>query len=133
LEALSQENVEIVRRCFAAWDQGDMDAVVAEYADDVEVDVTSVMDGSVRGRDAVRDYFKSTLSSLRFAHNELELIDAGDDVVALTRGHGVGASSGAGWESPLGYVFSLEDGCVRTMRFYLDHGKALEAAGLSES
>lgn len=124
--------MDIVRRCFAAWDQGDIDAVVAEYAADVEVDVTSVMDGRFQGRDAVRDYFKSTLASLRFAHDELKLIDAGDDVVALTRGRGVGASSGAGWESELGYVFTLEDGLIRKMRFYLGHQQALEAVGLSK-
>jgi ketosteroid isomerase-like protein len=129
---VSQENVEIIRRCFEAWDQGDMDAVVAAYAGDVEVDVSAAMDGTIRGRDAVREYFESTLASLRFAHDKLELIDAGEDVVVLTRGRGVGASSGAGWESPLGYVFSLTDGRVRKMRFYLDHEKALEAAGLSE-
>jgi ketosteroid isomerase-like protein len=129
---VSQENVDIVRRCFAAWDQGEIDAVVAEYAADVEVDVTSVMDGRFQGRDAVRDYFKSTLASLRFAHDELKLIDAGDDVVALTRGRGVGASSGAGWESELGYVFTLEDGLIRKMRFYLGHQQALEAVGLSK-
>jgi ketosteroid isomerase-like protein len=94
---MSEENVEIVRRCFATWDDGDIDAVVANYAADVEIDVASVMDGSYRGRDVVRDYFSSTLTSLRFAHDGLELIDAGDDVVALTRGRGMGAGSGAGW------------------------------------
>ena len=129
---MSQENVAIIRRCFEAWDHGDIDGVVAEYAADVEVDVTSVMDGRFQGRDAVRDYFNSTLASLRFAHDELELIDAGHEVVALTRGRGVGASSGAGWESPLGYVFTLEDGLIRKMRFYLDHQQALEAVGLSK-
>jgi ketosteroid isomerase-like protein len=129
---MSQENVAIVRRCFEAWDRGEIDGVVAEYSADVEVDVTSVMDGRFQGRDAVRDYFNSTLASLRFAHDELELIDAGDEVVALTRGRGVGASSGAGWESPLGYVFTLEDGLIRKMRFYLDHQQALEAVGLSK-
>ena len=129
---MSEENVEIVRRCFAAWDDGDIDAVVANYAADVEIDVSSVMDGSYRGRDAVRDYFSSTLTSLRFAHDELELIDAGDDVVALTRGRGVGASSGAGWESPLGYVFRVRGGLIRKMRFFLDHEKALKAAQSTE-
>ena len=77
--------------------------------------------------------FKATgIAYVRFAHDELKLIDAGDDVVALTRGRGVGASSGAGWESELGYVFTLEDGLIRKMRFYLGHQQALEAVGLSK-
>jgi ketosteroid isomerase-like protein len=128
---MSQENIEVVRRCFEAWDRGDVDAVVREYSADVEVDMSRVIDGTFHGREAVRDYYVSVFDNLRFTNDDLELIDAGDDVVALTRARGTGTGTGAEGEVSFAYVFTVRDGLVRRIRMFVDHREALEAAGLS--
>ena len=129
---MSEENVEVVRRCFEAWDRGDVDAVVREYAADVEVDLSRVIDGTFQGREAVREYFSSVFENLRFTNDDLELIDAGGQVVALARARGMGTATGVEAETAFAYVFTVRDGQVQRMMFFLDRAEALEAAGLSE-
>jgi ketosteroid isomerase-like protein len=129
---MSQENVELVADCFRAWDRADPDAVVANYAMDVEVDATRVAEGIYRGRDAVRAYYRTIFETLGFANEELELHRAGNKVVAITRLRGVGAASGAEVETPFAYVFTLRNGCVQRVSFHLDPDEAFEAARLSE-
>ena len=129
---MSQENVEIVAECFRAWDRGDPDGVVANYASDVEVDASRVMEGVYRGRDAVRSYYVTIFESLGFANDDLKLLPTEDKVVALTRLRGVGAASGAEVETPFAYIFVLRDGCVQHVCFYSDPDEALKAAGLRE-
>ncbi len=129
---MSQENVKIVSECFSAWDRGDPDGVVANYASDVEVDASRVMEGVYRGRDAVRSYYGTIFESLGFANDDLKLLPADDKVVAITRLRGVGTASGAEVETPFAYIFTLRDRCVQQVCFYPDPNEALEAAGLSE-
>ena len=129
---MSEENVRIVGDCFRAWDRADPDGVVANYATDVEVDASRVMEGVYRGRDAVRSYYRTIFESLGFANDELELTAAGDEALAVTRLRGVGTASGAEVETPFAYIFTLRNGCVQRVCFYPDPDEAVEAAGLSE-
>src|SRR5262245_25619657 len=114
--AMSQENVEVVRRCFEAWDRRDVDGVVREYAPDVEVDMSRVIDGTFHGREAVREYYLSVFDNLRFTNDDLRLIDAGNEIVALARAHGVGTATGVESETSFAYVFTVRDGLVQRMR-----------------
>jgi ketosteroid isomerase-like protein len=50
----------------------------------------------------------------------------------LGRLEGRGKSSGVPVDSSLGMVFDFRDGLISRIRGYLDHGEALEAAGLSD-
>jgi ketosteroid isomerase-like protein len=61
-----------------------------------------------------------------------ELIDAGDQVIAIARQRGLGANSGAAAELEQGLIFTLRDGAAVRVEIYGDPGKALEAAGLRE-
>ncbi|HEX2127957.1 MAG TPA: nuclear transport factor 2 family protein [Solirubrobacterales bacterium] len=130
---MSEDNVEIVAECFRAWDRGDPVAVVANYATDVEVDASRVMEGVYRGRDAVLSYYRTIFETLGFANDDLRLVAAEDKVVAITRLHGVGAASGAEVETPFAYVFTLREGRVQRVCFYSDPSEALQSAGLSNS
>jgi ketosteroid isomerase-like protein len=55
---MSQENVELVRRVFQAFNEGDLDRLLAMYADDVERRLiggfTALTGDDVKGRDALR-------------------------------------------------------------------------------
>jgi ketosteroid isomerase-like protein len=125
-----RENIDVVADCFRAWDRGDPDGVVANYAADVELDASALLEGVYRGRDAVREYFRTIFESFTFANEDLDLIPAGAQVVAITTIRGMGTASEAAVEARFGYVFTVADGCVRRVRLYSDPNEALAAAGV---
>ncbi|HEY7150086.1 MAG TPA: nuclear transport factor 2 family protein [Solirubrobacterales bacterium] len=94
---MSRENVELVRRHYEAWNRGDVGMVVAVFAPDVEWHGHPRLPepGPYRGRDQVERW----MEQFREAWEELsaepvELLDAGDTVVALVHMTGRGRGSG---------------------------------------
>jgi ketosteroid isomerase-like protein len=61
-----------------------------------------------------------------------ELIDLGDRVLVLGRIGGHGLQSGAAVDTPGAFLFTISAGRAIREQLFLDHGQALEAAGLSE-
>ena len=61
-----------------------------------------------------------------------ELIDAGRDVVAVTRHQGTGRASGVAVEALVAYVATVEDGKLVRLRIFNTKTQALEAAALRE-
>ena len=133
---MSQENVEVVRAVFEAWERGGVDAV-AEFWDP-EIDwraAEGALDdvGVMRGVDAMRAYMNDWLDNFDDVHFEAEeLIDAGDQVVAMQRV--TARAKGSGVETELRYavVNTIRDGKVVRGREYWTRAEALEAVGLSE-
>jgi ketosteroid isomerase-like protein len=138
---MSQENVEVVRRAFEAFNRGGVDACVNEgvWSPGIVWDVTPSGIpglGAYRGREEVKTFFEDDwFKAFPFEEWEVELeevIDAGDRVIGMSRQHGRGASSGALAELELAQISTLRDGQIVWVDNYLDRGKALEAAGISE-
>jgi ketosteroid isomerase-like protein len=140
---MSQENVEIVRRGFEAFQAGlaagnpaaAMDAgFTAPDAEWIMPPNTPGFRQVYKGRDEFLDFMSTWTEDFDDYSVELErLIDAGDDrVVGLFRQRGIGKGSGAPVEFHSGLVYELQDGQVVRMRNYLDPKEALEAAGLRE-
>jgi ketosteroid isomerase-like protein len=129
---VSQQNVEIVRALFEAFDGSDLSSA-ADYLDpDIEWDNTVLIDEEVlHGRQAVVDYWQRILTSFPFVHEDHRIIDAGDQVCALVRIHAKGAGSGVESTAPCGYAVDLRDGMIVRMRFFRSQAKALEAVGLA--
>src|SRR2546425_1077684 len=136
---MSQENVEIMRTAFDAWNAGDMDAVFALYHPELvyhpradEPDPSPHV-----GRDAVEQLTYGFLDSFsKVTFEVLELIDAGDHVIASTVLHAVlhgqGSASAAGVSDTYVFVYKLRDGLVVEGWEYRTRQEALEAVGLSE-
>ena len=61
-----------------------------------------------------------------------EFIDAGDEVVSLTRVLAQTTRDAVAVEHRPAAVWSLRAGKIARVRFYLDRGEAIEAAGLRE-
>jgi ketosteroid isomerase-like protein len=61
-----------------------------------------------------------------------ELIDAGNDVVLVTRHYGTGRASGAPVQTSVAYVFTVDDGKLVRLRIFNTRARALEAVGLQE-
>ena len=132
---MSKENVEIVRRGFAALNRGDVEGVVADMHPDVEWYPTSdFLDiGPFRGHDGVRDLMSLVFSVFDgYCLQPEELIDAGDAVIAPVLQTGRGKESGV--EANVRYilVFKLREGKAVRVESYYERREALEAAGLEE-
>jgi ketosteroid isomerase-like protein len=132
---MSQENVEIVRRGFDAFNRRDQEAFLAIFAADVEFrSYLDTVDPQVeQGREGMRPWWDRVL--LVFPDWEFrpaELFDLGDDVVVEVRQTGSASQSGVPIEGTLWSAFTLSAGrCTRWATFRTEQ-EALEAVGLSE-
>ena len=94
---MSSSNVELVRRHYEDWNSGDIDGVIAAFAPDVEWHGHPRLPepGPYAGRDQVErwmDQFREAWGQLEA--RPIELLDAGDSVVALVHMTGRGRGSG---------------------------------------
>jgi uncharacterized protein len=135
--AMSQENVEILRRVNAAANEGDLAAVAASYAPDVEWrDLQHAPDtpAVVHGIEAVKRIWSAWLDAFPDLQIDiLEYINLGDTVVCPTHWHGSGDGSGAPVELHVVDVYELQGGKIVRVAFgYQSKEAALEAIGQSE-
>jgi uncharacterized protein len=132
---MSEENVELVRRTYEAGNQGDYDAVVLYFHPEIEFHAypRSPEAGVYHGKQAVREYIENvweTFESFRFEVEEL--LDAGDQVVAVTTQHSVPKRGQQEITVHSAEVYTVRDGLLAERRPYSTRNEALEAAGLSE-
>jgi ketosteroid isomerase-like protein len=133
---MSQENVEVVREVWSAYNARDFDRSLDCFAEDCLVeDVPDLPDrATYKGKEGVRErtrHFRKTWGD--WVWEPEEFIDAGDDVVVamvVMRAHGSG--SGAPIEAQAAFVYEVRDGRIVRDRAFTSRSQALEAAGLSE-
>jgi ketosteroid isomerase-like protein len=133
---MSQENVDLVRRTIEAFNSGDWDASLEYMDEDIEwraADAVPDQD-SYFGRDGVRAFWTAWTDNFEGFRLEVEeLIDAGDDVVVVTRIRGRGIASGAEVRSnSFAQVARVRDRKIRRWEIYDRAQDAREAAGLRE-
>jgi ketosteroid isomerase-like protein len=143
---VSEENVELVKRLLQMFATREHEAVFAFYDTDIEWDasnssgenaggVPDELRGIYHGHEGVRTYWRRWLQAWANIEFEVEdVLDAGDDVVALIRNQRQwGRRSGIVTDmAPYGLVFTIRNGKVVRWRAFSDKQSALEAAGLSE-
>jgi len=130
---MSRENVELVRRWYDAWNRGDTHTVIQSFAPDV------VWHGHPRlpepGPYGSRDEVERWMAQFREAWGELrtepvELLDAGDSVIALIhmtgRGRGSGVEIGGGVDV---HLITIANGEVTLFRIH-PADEVVELAGL---
>ena len=131
---MSQENMEILRAFFEAWNAGDMNAVresydphvVVRYAEGWPEGSEPIMGRAavMRGWEQQRDAFDADTLEL------LEIIDLGDRTVVRFIWRAVG--SGPDLKIEVTTVATLRKGKTILVEFFWNHAEALEAVGLSE-
>ena len=132
---MSQENVEVVRRGFEAWNAGDMEGVRDAYDPDAVMRYHGDFPepGPFVGRDAIMRQFDRLRDALAESDALVfvgDFLDAGDRVVSRFAWRGEG--SGPAMDLELTVVYSVRAGRILEADFFRDHDEALEAAGLSE-
>ena len=93
---MSEENVEIVRRCMEAYQAGDITASVVDVDPGVEFDMTFRPEGRIfRGHDGIAEAMRTWTGTFEDWSFEVEdVIDAGDQVLVIVRESGRGKGSG---------------------------------------
>jgi ketosteroid isomerase-like protein len=131
---MSQENVEIVRRCCEAFNRGDYEAALDALDPEIEYDLSHFPDGRIYyGREGVQEAFRIWLGTWAdYRQEQEEFIDAGDMVIVVVREFGRGKGSGLELVRPTVGVWTLRDAKATQIRFYSSKAEALEAVGLSE-
>jgi ketosteroid isomerase-like protein len=136
---MSQENVEVMNAAFEAWNAGNVEALFAHFHPELvyhpradEPDPSPHV-----GRDAYERLVYGFVDSFSEVTIEvLEVIDAGDHVIASTVLHvvlrGQASASDAGVSDTYVFVYKLRDGLVVEGWEYRTKQEALEAVGLSE-
>jgi ketosteroid isomerase-like protein len=126
-------NVEVVRRLFESYAESGVEATLETMSEDVVVEIPpdlSAEPDTYVGHDGVRRYFAGFDGMLDDVRYELlELIDAGDHVLARARLSGRGASSGLDVELETVVLHELADGKIVRMRPYTDLEAAQRAIG----
>ncbi len=132
---MSQQNVELAKRLTDAFNRRDVEVFAGMTTPDFEWS-TSMMavEGEVFwGREGIDTYFGRMVDAWdEFRATAEELRDLDDRVLWRGRIDGRGRISGVPVDAPLDILFHFRDGKISRMRSFLDHGEALQAAGLSE-
>ena len=134
---MSQENVEIVMRAYAAFNDGDLGTVLAILDPDIEWNASDVFfdqPRTYRGRRAWQEEFLRDLMQIfeEYRGEPEGLRDVGDQVVAVAQMGGTGRRSGAKAMARVANVLTFRNGRVVRFTEFKDVGEALEAARLSE-
>ena len=130
---MSQENVDVVRRAYEAWNAGDMDAFRELFAPDAIVRLPEGWPepGPFVGREAVMRHWKQQREAFDADTAEpiSDFIDTADHVLVrfVWRGTGYGPES----NMEVTQVITVRKGRVFLLEHFWDHAEALEAVGLS--
>ncbi len=132
---MSQENVEVVRRFYAAWSRGDLPGPSELMDPEIEYvnPAGAVEPGTRRGLAEFGRAVDKVFEVLDTWQIEAEQFRAvGDQVAVVTRYRARVHGSGADVEARESALWTLRDGKVVRYAWFHEPADALEAAGLSE-
>jgi ketosteroid isomerase-like protein len=152
---MSQANVEIVKRAqprdvdmvklFRASNAPDPSVTpdaagidITVFTSDFEVEFISARAGSLRapsrGPEGLAEGWRDWLEPWDSYHVELEnFIGTGDEVISLVRVRAKTTRDAVAVEHESAALWSVREGKISRVRFYLEREQALEAAGLDSS
>ena len=133
---MSQENLEIVRQAYEAFNRQDADALDALSQSDLVMDWSRSIGpqrGVYRGRAGVEEWIAAISEAFEsFEILPLEYVGEGDRIVVPTRVKGRGRGSGVVVDAEGVTLWELERGKVARLTLYGTRQEALEAAGMRE-
>jgi uncharacterized protein len=132
---VSQENVELARRGYDAFNRGDMEVAFELFDPEIEwSEGTDVPEPQVyHGHDGVRrqqERFREAWES--FSIEPEEFIEMGEQLVVIAKLVGRGKGSGVEVEARGAHVWTVRDGKAVRLEMYGDPAKALEAVGFAQ-
>ena len=133
---MSQENVEIVRRGTDAYNRGDLDGILENWASDAVLDWSNSRGfdaGVFRGHDEIRAHWQRLLAA--FDEVRIELVDPIEVEDGLLIVENVGylrGRDGIEVQTRSAWLITIRDGKTTSFTLYQTKQDALEAVSLSE-
>jgi ketosteroid isomerase-like protein len=130
---MSEENVEVVRRSYALFLSGDLEAWAETFDPDIGWDISTHPLPDVpnlgRGREAfLTDMMATYMSGWKnYAAELTELIDATDQVIAVIHETAEMRNTGVALDRDLIQVWTVHDGRATFLRVFKTKDEALEA------
>jgi ketosteroid isomerase-like protein len=132
---MSQENVEVVRRWWEAWDAHDLARGLALTDDRLVTQRLAPMPdpGTWHGTEGLLDVAAEWVETFdEFAMTGEDFMDAGEHVVVRVEQEGRGSDSRVPVTATFWFVYGVRNGRVSSLDMYATRDQALEAVGLRE-
>jgi ketosteroid isomerase-like protein len=133
---MSEENVEVVRRGFDAYNGGDIEGALETWAPDAVWDWSNSRGfdaGVFRGRDEIRAFWHERLAAFEEIRFEIvDLLEIEDGLVLVENIGYVRGRDGIEAEARSVWLIGFRDGEQIWLTLYQTKQEALKAAGLSE-
>jgi ketosteroid isomerase-like protein len=130
---MSENNVELARQGFEAFNRGDMEAVVEFLHPDVEIHASGEVGepGVYHGRDGFLEWNRVWMDAWGEFKVELEQIEELDaeNILVHVLQSGRGRGSGVEVSQRVTYLFTVRDGYAARLHIYADRDSAVAAAG----
>ena len=127
---MSEQSIEIIKRTYGAFAQGDVPAVLGAFADDIEWYEAEGMPygGLHRGGEAVvQNVFGPISQDVEgFSVTPEEFMGSGDTVAVVVRYTGTGKATGKALDVPVVHVWNIRDGKLARFRQFIDTVKFAE-------
>ena len=134
---MSEQSVEVVKRAYAAFAEGDVPAVLGAFADDIEWHEAEGMPygGVYRGGEAVAEnvFGPITEDVEGFALTPEEFMAAGDTVAVVVTYTGTGKVTGKPLDLPVVHVWDIQDGKAVRFRQFADTVKFADVVPAADS
>jgi uncharacterized protein len=129
---MAQENVEVVRQIYDAWNRSETSKLAELFDEHVQLRLNAVM-GRYVGREGVRQFVADLLADWsQLSLTIEEAVVQGDRVVVIVREEGIGRSSHVPITSIENHVWTVRGGKACHAAAYPSRAKALEAVGLRD-
>jgi ketosteroid isomerase-like protein len=131
---MSEENVELVRATYDAYNRRDLEATLKDVAPEFELDWTRAVgpQRGVYGLDQIRAFLVDFLEAFESTRVEPdEFIEAGDQVVVPQTGY-IRGRDGIEVTARVALVWTIRDDEIVRVCLYQQKREALKATGLSE-
>src|SRR6266496_526651 len=118
---MSQENVEIVRSIYEAFNRGDWEAAFRDTRPDVELTTPpgGPNSGTYRGREECEAYFRELLTPFEaWAVQPEEFFERGDQVAVVVKSRARPKGSSAEIEIRTGALWTIREDKATSLRFF---------------
>jgi ketosteroid isomerase-like protein len=130
---MSQENVEIVRSAFAAFEQGHVSEMLELVADNLITHRVEPDDAIYHGKEGFLQATTDWIEGFEdWTVTPKEFIEGEDSVLVRVHQTALGEKSGVPVESNIWFVFEIRGRKIARLSFHVREAEALEAAGLRE-
>lgn len=135
--AVSDSEVDLVRRGYERWNDGDFDGLAEVFADDIQYRNSPEWPGQreYRGSETVVTFLREEVAEIIGLEAvqilRMEVFD--DEILIAMRAEAHGYQSGIDFgQVPVFHVARMRDGKVARVRVYLDEAQAVAAARTGE-